>query len=52
MNHTKKKINKIISIVIPAIFIVSTFCISISRIPFFDETIAYMIARLNFSEIF
>lgn len=48
----KEKINKYLAIYSPIAFILLTLIISLLRIPFYDETHAYIISQLSFGEIF
>lgn len=48
----KEKTSKYIEIISPIAFILLTLIIGIFRIPFYDETHAYIISQLSFGEIF
>lgn len=47
-----KTFNKYISIIAPVAFIVLTFVSCLNRIPFFDETHAFLISQFSLKEIF
>ena len=47
-----KKFNKYLAFIAPILFVVITFFVSINRVPFFDETHAYIISRFSLGEIF
>jgi len=48
----KEKLNKYLEIYSPIAFILSTLIIALIRIPFYDETHAFIISQLTFGEIF
>ena len=48
----KEKINRYLQIYSPIAFILLTLIIAIFRIPFYDETHAFIISQLSFAEIF
>ena len=51
MNSYAKKINENLKIIIPIIFIISTFFVLMTKTAFYDETHAFIISHLKLKEI-